>query len=184
HFCMSAPARLRCLCGRIHSLDRQKVMARLGCAHWRCTACGRKFVILHEPPDTFTPAYVDPYARPQEVNETGSSPVLPRVDLPLPPPAIEFKCRCGERMTAHSWMYGSTLECQGCRTPMLLVLKFNRKRNWHVIDPEYPLADSATLKTVQASVPAPSAPVARTAPAVPKAAVPVRTARIRRASSS
>lgn len=162
---MTGPARLRCLCGRIHNLDRAKVMARLGCAHWRCTSCGRRFVILHEPPDIFTPAYVDPQSRPQDTQETGSSPVLPRVDMPLPPPAIEFKCRCGTRSTAHSWMYGSTLECPGCRTPMLLVLKFNTKRNWHVIDPEYPLADTATLKALKPPAPAPRPPApSRSAP--------------------
>ena len=178
-------ARFRCMCGSHHSVPFPRALDGIGVAHWRCTDCKRRFVLAHQPPDGFTPIYLDPGVRSVEPRETGAANPGGAVNTtPVPPPAIEFKCRCGERMTAHSWMYGSTLECQGCRTPMLLVLKFNRKRNWHVIDPEYPLADSATLKTVQASVPAPSAPVARTAPAVPKAAVPVRTARVRRASTS
>ena len=150
-----APARFRCLCGRIHSLDRGTVMDRVAQDHWRCTHCARIFVLVHEPPGTFTPVFVDGNSRPQVAFDTGPGAPPAEAGRPEPPPALEFRCRCGRRMTAHSWMYGGPMDCGGCGTPMLLVLKFNPRRNWHVIEPEYP-TDSTSLKALQARKAAPA----------------------------
>jgi hypothetical protein len=44
-------------------------------------------------------------------------------------------CRCGERITAHSWMYGGTAVCTECQSTIYLALKYSVKRKVHVIFP-------------------------------------------------
>lgn len=154
-----AHASFRCMCGRLHALPRERVIEHAGARHWRCTYCQRRFVLVFEPPGTFTPIYVDPTARASETLDTGTDAALPRVDSPLPPPAIDFKCRCGTSITAHSWMYGGTVVCPGCRTTILVALRYNPKRAWHVIVPEYPPTDSTTrMKAVKPAGPPSAAP--------------------------
>ena len=138
-------ARFRCLCGRIHALDRGVVLDRLAQDLWRCTHCGRKFVLTFEAPNSFCPVFMDGDSRPADAFDTGPGTAPPLSSRPEPPPAIEFRCRCGRRMLAHSWMYGAHADCAGCGTPMLLALKFDARRNWHLIVPEYP-TDSALLR--------------------------------------
>ena len=60
---------------------------------------------------------------------------------PAPPPAIDFLCRCGTKITAHSWMYGSNVVCAGCQTTLLPALRYSRKRKEYVIVPEYPAGE-------------------------------------------
>lgn len=154
-------ARFRCMCGRVHALDRDKVLQYSGARHWRCTHCRRRFVLIHERSDVFTPIYVDPNARSSETLETGTGAALPRVNVPLPPPALDFKCRCGVVNTVHSFMYGSTITCPSCRTNILATLRYVPKRAWHVIEPQYPPTESTVrmraVKTARRVVP-PGAP--------------------------
>jgi len=131
-------ARFRCMCGSIHSVPLQEALDGLGVAHWRCTDCRRRFVLAHEAPDKFTPVYLDSSVRSIEPRDTGASTQTGSTVLPAPPPAIDFKCRCGEKITAHSWMYGGTAVCTKCRSTLYLALKFNVKKKVHVIVPEYP----------------------------------------------
>ena len=132
-------ARFRCMCGSIHAVPMAKALDGLGVAHWRCTDCRRRFVLAHESPEGFTPVYLDPSVRSIEPRDTGSSKQGASVDtMPAPPPAIDFDCRCGERITAHSWMYGGTAVCTRCRSTIYLALKYSVKRKVHVIVPEYP----------------------------------------------
>lgn len=160
---MGEMARFRCLCGRIHTLDRQIVLDRLAQDQWRCTHCGRKFVLMQEGPSAFCPVFISGDTRPAEAFETGPGEAPPLSSRPEPPPAIEFRCRCGQRMLAHSWMYGSYSDCMACRTPLLLALRFDARRNWYLIVPEYP-TDTALLRaqTEAPTSPAPP-PAARTA---------------------
>jgi len=133
-------ARFYCMCGSLHTVPRDRALDALGVAHWRCTDCKRRFVLAHqEAPDGFTPIYLDPGVRSVEPRDTG--PINPGgkvVATPMPPPAIDFKCRCGEKITAHSWMYGGTAVCTSCRTTIYLALKYSVKNKVHVIVPEYP----------------------------------------------
>jgi hypothetical protein len=132
-------ARFVCMCGVQHALPRKKVFEGLSVAHWRCTDCGRRFVFTHTPPDTFTPVYLDGVMRSVEPRETGRGAVSSAtLKNPVPPPAIEFACRCGTSIIAHSWMYGSTVVCPGCETTLLPALRYSRKRKEYVIVPEYP----------------------------------------------
>lgn len=135
---MGEMARFRCLCGRIHSLDRGVVMDRLAQDQWRCTHCGRRFVLTQEGPNAFCPFFISGDTRPAEAFETGPGEAPPRSSRPAPPPALEFRCRCGQRMIAHSFMYGANTMCSSCGIAMLLALKFDPRRNSHLIDPEYP----------------------------------------------
>lgn len=114
-------------------------MDGLGVAHWQCTDCRRRFVLTHSDADTFTPFYLDPGVRSVEARPTGAAAgsAQPQKN-PAPPPAIEFACRCGEKIVAHSWMYGGTTVCTGCKTAIYMVLKYSLKRKVHVITPEYP----------------------------------------------
>ena len=132
-------ARFRCMCGSIHSVPLQRAMDGLGVAHWNCTDCRRRFVLAHTPPEAFTPIYLDSGVRSIDARETGAANPGGKVNkTPVPPPAIEFKCRCGEMITAHSWMYGGTAVCTSCRATLFLALKYSVKKRIHVIVPEYP----------------------------------------------
>lgn len=127
------------MCGSLHAVPRDRALDGLGVAHWRCTDCRRRFVLAQEAPDAFTPIYLDPGVRSIEPRDTGA--VHPGGTVskdPVPPPAIDFKCRCGQTITAHSWMYGGTTVCPGCRSTIYLALKWSLKRKIHVIAPEYP----------------------------------------------
>ena len=132
-------AKFVCMCGVVHALPRARVLDGLSVAHWRCTSCGRRFVLTHTPPNVFTPVYLDGGVRSIEPRETGNS-ASSRESLgnPVPPPAIYFDCRCGETITAHSWSYGSSLVCPGCGTTILVALRYSRRRKEYVIVPEYP----------------------------------------------
>ena len=132
-------ARFRCMCGSVHSVPLQEALDGLGVAHWRCTDCRRRFVLSHEPPRSFSPVYLDPSVRSIEPRDTGvANPNDTATGMPAPPPAIDFHCRCGEKITAHSWMYGGTAVCTKCRSTIYLALKYNVKKKVHVIVPEYP----------------------------------------------
>ena len=137
-------ARFRCMCGSHHSVPFDRAMDAIGVAHWRCTDCKRRFVLAHQPPEGFTPIYLDPGVRSVDSRETGASNPGGAVNTtPVPPPAIDFSCRCGERITAHSWMYGGTAVCTRCQSTIYLALKYSVKRKVHVILPEYPHTNSA-----------------------------------------
>ena len=103
-------AKFVCMCGVVHALPRERVHDGLSVAHWRCTDCGRRFVLTHVPPNAYTPVYLDAGVRGSQPRETGSS-ASTRESLgnPVPPPALEFACRCGTKIVAHSWSYGSSL---------------------------------------------------------------------------
>lgn len=113
-------------------------MDGLGVAHWRCTDCRRRFVLTYQEPESFVPIYLDPGVRSVDPRETGASNPIKNVKNPQPPPAIEFGCRCGERLTAHSWMYGGATTCSSCRGSILMVLCYNTREKRFVIRPEYP----------------------------------------------
>src|ERR1041384_7624872 len=102
-------ARFRCMCGSVHTVPHDIAMDGLGVAHWRCTDCRRRFVLAHEQREGFFPVYLDPGVRSGEPRDTGAA--NPTTGIPAPPPAIDFNCRCGEKITAHSWMYGGTAVC-------------------------------------------------------------------------
>lgn len=127
------------MCGVVHALPRERALDGLSVSHWRCTDCGRRFVITHTATDGFVPVYLDSDVRSIEPRETGSG-TSNRATLgnPAPPPAIDFDCRCGTRITAHAWMYGGTAVCSGCGNTLLLVLKYHLKRKEYVVVPEYP----------------------------------------------
>jgi len=132
-------ARFRCMCGSQHTVPMDRAVDALGVAHWRCTDCKRRFVLAYQPPEGFTPIYLDPGVRSVEPRETGASnPGRTVTTTPVPPPAIDFNCRCGHLITAHSWMYGGTAVCTSCGTTIYLALKYSTKRKIHVILPEYP----------------------------------------------
>jgi hypothetical protein len=125
------------MCGNVHSIPLDRARDGLGVAHWRCTDCRRRFVLTHLPPETWTPVYLDAGVRSVDLRETGPSDEGTASRRPMPPPAIEFECRCGERQTAHSWMYGGTSVCPACQSTLYLALKFSVRRKVHVIVPEY-----------------------------------------------
>lgn len=132
------------MCGSLHGVPLQRAMDGLGVAHWRCTDCRRRFVLAHTPPDDFTPIYLDPGVRSVEMRETGAANAGGTVNkVPVPPPAIDFQCRCGETITAHSWMYGATAVCTSCHSTIYCALKYSVKRKVHVILPTYPHTTSA-----------------------------------------
>ena len=132
-------ARFRCMCGSHHSVPKDRALDALSVAHWRCTDCKRRFVLTHQPPEGFTPIYLDPGVRSVDPRETGATNPGGTVNTtPVPPPAIDFSCRCGQLITAHSWMYGGTAVCTKCGTTIYLALKYSVKRKIHVILPEYP----------------------------------------------
>lgn len=133
-------AQFRCMCGLVHKVPKEQALDGTGVAHWRCTDCRRRFVLAFTPPGTFTPIYLDGSVRSVEIRETGSAVNASNMKNPLPPPAIEYACRCGTRSTAHSWMYGGTALCSGCKTTLFLALKWSVNRKMHVIVPEYPPA--------------------------------------------
>jgi hypothetical protein len=130
-------AKFRCMCGSVHALPRERVLEGLGVSHWKCTDCGRLFVLTHQPPDGFVPIYLDPGVRAVKPRPTGSA-AARNLKNPMPPPAIDFRCRCGHRITAHSWMYGGTSVCSACGSAMYLALRYHVREKRHVIVPEYP----------------------------------------------
>jgi hypothetical protein len=132
-------ARFRCMCGSIHSVPLDVAMEGLGVSHWTCTDCRRRFVLSHEGADKFSPVYLDPSVRSVDPRDTGAAKTKDTAHaLPAPPPAIDFSCRCGYKITAHSWMYGGTAICTNCRSTLYLALKYNVKSKVYVIVPEYP----------------------------------------------
>ena len=127
------------MCGSVHSVPLDKALDGLGVAHWCCTDCRRRFVLACESGVGFTPVYLDPSVRSVEPRDTGSAQSSNATSsVPAPPPAIDFTCRCGESITAHSWMYGGTAVCSRCRTTMYLALKYSIKQKVFVIVPQYP----------------------------------------------
>jgi DNA-directed RNA polymerase subunit RPC12/RpoP len=131
-------AKFSCICGSRHSVAWKRAMEGLGVAHWACTDCGRRFVLTHQPPDVFVPVYLDPCVRSVEPRETGAANPVKRVKNPIPPPAIEFSCRCGASIIAHSWMYGTSISCPSCRSNILAALRYHLREKRFVILPEYP----------------------------------------------
>ena len=125
------------MCGNVHSVAETRARDGLGVAHWKCTDCRRRFVLTHTPTGSWTPVYLDSGVRSVDLRETGASGAGARSGDPMPPPALEFRCRCGERLTAHSWMFGGTTVCPGCKSTLYLALKYSAKRKRHVISPEY-----------------------------------------------
>jgi hypothetical protein len=114
-------------------------MDGIGVAHWQCTDCRRRFVLTFQDPAAFLPVYLDPGVRSIEPRATGSVSRAPQaLKNTAPPPALEFSCKCGRSIVAHSWMYGGTTSCPGCNTTIYMVLKYSMKRKVHVIVPEYP----------------------------------------------
>ena len=132
------PARFLCMCGVVHEIARDKVMDGIGVARWRCTDCRRRFVLTFDPPSTFQAIFIDPNMREGETRETGPGKQNPSPKQPMPPPAIDFACRCGEKMVAHAWMFNTTSKCGRCGTTLYLALKYSYRRGRHVIVPEYP----------------------------------------------
>jgi hypothetical protein len=126
------------MCGNIHAIPRERAMDAIGVAHWQCTDCQRRFVLVHSEPELWTPIYLDSGVRSIQLRDTGSANPATSLKNPMPPPAIDFFCRCGQKITAHSWMYGGSTICPGCKSALFLVLKYSMKRKVHVIDPEYP----------------------------------------------
>lgn len=131
-------AQFRCMCGYIHRVPREEALQGISVVHWKCTDCGRRFVLSHEPPDGFLPIYLDGSVRSGLIRETGSAASPSSQKNPMPPPAIEYRCRCGEKATAHSFMYGNSAVCPSCKTSMLLVLKYSMKMKRFLVIPEYP----------------------------------------------
>jgi hypothetical protein len=110
----------------------------IGVAQWQCTDCRRRFVLTFQPPQAFVPIYLDPAVRSVEPRPTGAADRAKNLKTPQPPPAIDFECRCGEALVAHSWMYGGTTVCTGCRRSVLVVLKYHVKDKVFLVRPEYP----------------------------------------------
>lgn len=137
----SLPARFGCMCGLIHEVPRENALTGLGVAHWRCTDCGRRFVLTHVPPDSFTPMYLDPAVRSSTVRETGLAPRRTNLKNPVPPPALDFECRCGESVTVHSWNYNTAVVCQGCGDSAYAAVKYNLKSKQFVVRPQYARKD-------------------------------------------
>ncbi len=133
------PARFLCMCGVVHELPRERAMEGIGVAWWRCTDCRRLFVLTHDPPNTFEAIFVDPGVREKEIRETGPGKKAPSPRQPMPPPAIEFQCRCGRKLVAHAWMFNTTFICPSCGITLYLALKYSYRRARHVIVPEYPI---------------------------------------------
>ena len=86
-------ARFRCMCGSHHTVPFDRALDALSVAHWRCTDCKRRFVLTHQPPEGFTPIYLDPGVRSVEPRETGATNPGGTVNTaPVPPPAIIIVC--------------------------------------------------------------------------------------------
>jgi DNA-directed RNA polymerase subunit RPC12/RpoP len=131
------PAKFGCMCGLVHSVPRERALNGLSVAHWRCTDCGRRFVLTHVPPDAFTPVFLDPGVRSVEPRETGLAPKKTNLKNPVPPPALEFTCRCGKPVTVHSFSYNASLACPHCRATIYAAVKYNLKTKEFVVRPGY-----------------------------------------------
>jgi predicted SprT family Zn-dependent metalloprotease len=131
-------AKFSCMCGSRHSVAWKRAMDGIGVAQWTCTDCRRRFVLTHQDPGLFTPIYLDAGVRPVEPRETGAANPHKKLKTPQAPPAIEFRCRCGEALTAHSWMYGATTRCTGCKASIFVALRYHLREKRFVILPEYP----------------------------------------------
>jgi hypothetical protein len=114
-----------------------RAMNGIGVAHWRCTDCGRRFVLTHVAPDHFTPVFLDPGVRSVEPRETGLAPKKTNLKNPVPPPAIDFDCRCGKPVTVHSFSYNGTVTCPSCGVAAYAAVKYNLKTKEFVIRPGY-----------------------------------------------
>lgn len=125
------------MCGLVHAVPRERALNGIGVAHWRCTDCGRRFVLTHVPPDAFTPVFLDPAVRSVEPRETGLAPRKVNLKNPVPPPALEFTCRCGNAVTVHSFSYNTSISCPQCHATIYAVVKYNLKAKEFVIRPGY-----------------------------------------------
>lgn len=132
-----AQAKFGCMCGLVHAVPRDEALKGLGVAHWRCTDCGRRFVLTHVPPESFTPVFLDPAVRSGTLRETGLAPRKTNLKNPVPPPALEFDCRCGAPVTVHSWSYNGTVVCPGCGATVYAAVKYNLKTKTFLIRPGY-----------------------------------------------
>lgn len=135
------PAQFTCMCGLVHSVPQARAMNGIGVAHWRCTDCARGFVLTHVPPDIYMPVFLDSGVRSSEPRETGSASKASNLKHPVPPPALDFDCRCGEAVTVHSWNYNGTVVCPGCCSAVYAAVKYNLKRKEFVLRPGYARSD-------------------------------------------
>ena len=116
----------QCLCGKSHTLLREKVLEGLGVSHWKCAGCKRRFVVACVPGSSdagedFWPVYLDNVPATGSTVQEGST-----TDLSpgMAADEIHFQCRCGCRLVGRSRMFGKPSNCPKCRSGLVLTLGY------------------------------------------------------------
>jgi hypothetical protein len=114
---------VRCLCGTVHSMPREKVLGRLGRDRWRCAGCKRRFVVACTPgtarePERFWPLFLE------DVPPTGDTQQIAIASDGSPsapvPPRLHFRCACGCRLVGESRLYGTRTSCPKCHIRLVV----------------------------------------------------------------
>jgi hypothetical protein len=115
---LEAFVEVRCLCGRVHTMSREKADEGSGLRRWRCGTCKRRF-ILSEAPDTgdLWPVFLDDVPSTGQTRQEGTT-----VDdaPPEPPDRLHFSCRCGCRLVARGRVPGGEVHCPRCKSRLKL----------------------------------------------------------------
>ena len=118
-----APVRIRCLCGKVHSFERAKVLERLGKARYKCAGCKRRFIVACTPvyahhPESFWQIFLEDVPSLGDTQEMGIH--AEGGDPDSLPAQLQFTCRCGCRLVGDSKMYGRRTRCPKCEARIVV----------------------------------------------------------------
>ena len=122
-----APVKVKCVCGKVHSFERAKVLERLGKARYKCAGCKRRFIVACTPvyahhPETFWPIFLEDVPSLGDtqdigIHADGQEDVLPE--------RLQFNCRCGCRLVGEQKMYGRRTHCPKCQSRIIVRVGFH-----------------------------------------------------------
>lgn len=113
---------LRCLCGKLHTLLREKIVQYLGRSRWKCGTCKRRFVVACTPgtdqlPETFWPLFLEKVPSTGDTQEMGLSTDATPGNVPA---ELPFRCRCGCRLVGRPAIYDRPARCPRCQSRIVV----------------------------------------------------------------
>lgn len=124
----AAPVKVKCMCAKVHSFERARILDRLGKARYKCAGCKRRFIVACTPvyahhPETFWPIFLEdvpPSGDTQEMGLAGDG-----SEAATLPSQLQFACRCGCRLVGDEKMYGRRTRCPKCDARIVLRVGFH-----------------------------------------------------------
>ncbi len=155
-----AAVKVKCVCGKLHSFERARVLERLGKARFKCAGCKRRFIVACTPvyahhPETFWPIFLDDVPSLGDTQDIGIHSDGAAEDRL--PERLEFVCRCGCKLVGESKMYGRRTRCPRCHARLVVRVGYHTETGKPAAILEYIEApEPPVLRTVKSGAKTPS----------------------------